>query len=176
MQIDDHRSFETHFRGYAARVHAFALRRADADTAQDVTAETFLIAWRRRAQMPAEPLPWLYGIARGVLANHRRASHRRLALAVRIAAVPTVADGAVGGGHEILEALSRLRERDREALLLTGWEGLSSGEAATVLGCSPATFAVRLHRARRRLARVLAEADAEPEGARCESSIPEVST
>jgi RNA polymerase sigma-70 factor, ECF subfamily len=174
VQIDEEALFETYFRGYAAQVHAFALRRAEPEAAQDVTGETFLVAWRRRAEMPAEPLPWLYGIARRVLANEHRAVSRRQALAARIAAEPA-RDGAVARDDEILQALAALRESDREALLLTAWDGLSAKEAGTVVGCSAATFAVRLHRARRRLARVLIELAAEGDPASCESSIPEVS-
>ncbi|MGD1059244.1 MAG: sigma-70 family RNA polymerase sigma factor [Solirubrobacteraceae bacterium] len=181
MQIDEERLFEKHFRGYAGRVHAFALRRADPEAAQDVTAETFLIAWRRRAEMPPEPLPWLYGIARGVLANERRTSNRQLSLTARIAAEPAAsgAAAAAAGDHEILQALASLRESDREALLLSAWEGLSSREAAAVVGCTAATFAVRLHRARKRLARALgapsAEADPGADLVRPNNSVPEVS-
>ena len=166
-----------HFRGYAGRVHAFALRRADPEAAQDITAETFLIAWRRRADMPPEPLPWLYGIARGVLANERRTRNRKLSLAARIAAEPASTDATGDGDHEVLQALASLRESDREALLLSAWEGLSTAQAAGLVGCSAATFAVRLHRARRRLARVLDEQSTEPEtDAVCPSnSVPEVS-
>lgn len=173
MQIEDERLFETYFRRFAAPVHSFALRRADAETAKDVTAETFLVAWRRRSEMPPEPLPWLYGIARGVLANDRRASDRRSRLAARVAAQP--APARPGSDHELLRALAGLRENDREALLLSAWEGLSAKQAATVLGCSPTAFAVRLHRARRRLEAVLAEVPGEPDQAQPEGSIPEVS-
>jgi RNA polymerase sigma-70 factor (ECF subfamily) len=179
VQIDEERLFETYFRGYAGLVHAFALRRADPEAAQDVTAETFLIAWRRRAEMPAEPLPWLYGITRGVLANERRTTNRRLSLAARIAAEPTAPGGAAAGDHEVLQALASLRESDREALLLSAWEGLSTKEAATIVGCSAATFAVRLHRARRRLTQVLSEpstkTDPEADAVRPNESVPEVS-
>ncbi len=179
MQIDEERLFEKHFRGYAGRVHAFALRRADPEAAQDVTAETFLIAWRRRAEMPPDPLPWLYGIARGVLANERRTSNRRLSLAARIAAEPASPDATGDSDHEVLQALASLRESDREALLLSAWEGLSTREAAKVVGCTPTTFAVRLHRARKRLARVLgapgAEVDPDADAVCPNNSVPEVS-
>jgi RNA polymerase sigma factor (sigma-70 family) len=134
VQIDEERLFETHFRGYAGRVHAFALRRADPEVAQDVTAETFLVAWRRRAEMPPEPLPWLYGIARGVLANERRTSNRRLSLAARLAAEPAAPDSGSDSDHEVLQALASLRESDREALLLSAWEGLSTKEARSNCG------------------------------------------
>jgi RNA polymerase sigma-70 factor (ECF subfamily) len=161
VQIDEVGLFDAYFRGHAARVYAFALRRTDSQAAQDVTAETFLIAWRRRAEMPTEPLPWLYGIARGILANETRAASRRGALASRIATEAHPYASAAAGDHQILEALAALRESDREALLLCAWEGLSTKEAAAVVGCSAATFAVRLHRARGRLSRVLDEMEAE---------------
>jgi RNA polymerase sigma-70 factor (ECF subfamily) len=175
VEIDEEELFETYFRGYAAQVHAFALRRAEPEAAHDATGETFLIAWRRRAEMPPEPLPWLYGIARRVLANEQRAANRRFALITRIAAQPTPPDGAAACDRDILEALAALRAIDREALLLTAWEGLSAKEAATVVGCSTAALAVRLHRARRRLARLLIEMAAADEAGSCKSSIPEVS-
>lgn len=174
MQIDDERTFEAYFRRYAAPVHAFALRRIDPESAQDVTAETFSIAWRRRSEMPVEPLPWLYWIAHGVLSNEHRAANRRMALTARLAAEPTSPTRSVDGGGQILQALSAMRESDREALLLSAWEGLSVREAATVAGCSVTAFAVRLHRARRRLANLLSELH--DETVRSSDSVAEAST
>jgi RNA polymerase sigma-70 factor (ECF subfamily) len=175
VRIDEDELFDTYFRKYAAQVYAFALRRAEPEAAHDATGETFLIAWRRRADIPAEPLPWLYGIARKVLANEQRAANRRLALVTRMAAQPAPPDGATSRDRGILEALAALSEIDREALLLTAWEGLSVKEAARLVGCSATTFAVRLHRARRRLACLLIELAAEEELRSCTSSIQEVS-
>lgn len=174
MAIDDEAAFEACFRGLAGQVYGYALRRADPDVAQDVTAETFLVAWRRRGELPAEPLPWLYGIARGVLANQRRTANRSAALTARIAAelTPTV---LYTEGHEVLEAIAQLSERDQEVLLLTAWEGLAAKEAATVLGCSIATFTVRLHRARRRLARALAKTSTVTDQTTLDPSVPEAS-
>ncbi len=174
MNSDDEQLFDAHFRRFAELVHAYVLRRADAEVAQDVTAETFLIAWRRRAQLPDEPLPWLYGIARGVLANERRSANRRGALVLRLASEAAPAPVS-GEDHEILAAIARLPAGDSEALLLIAWEGLSAREAASVLGCSAATFAVRLHRARRRLARLLAEASDRPAATCTEHSVSGVS-
>lgn len=134
---------------------AYALRRSDPATAEEVVSETFVIAWRKLAEVPEEPLPWLLAIARRVLANHRRGERRRGALAERfrgtVAAAAAVEDPVVG------VALSALPERDREVLLLHAWEGLSNSEAAAVLGCSANAFGVRLHRARERFARALAD-------------------
>jgi len=58
-----------------------------------------------------------------------------------------------------MTALAGLRERDREVLLLVAWEGLEPARAAAALECSRAAFAVRLHRARRRLAAALERAE-----------------
>lgn len=141
---------------HAAAVHAYARRRTDPATAEDVVAETFLVAWRRLDRVPAgDPLPWLYATARHVVANQRRGDARRVALSVRIAA-ERPADGAAGGGISddgelLLRALASLRPGDREALLLTAWEGLEPARAAQALGCSRAALHVRVHRARRRL-------------------------
>jgi predicted DNA-binding protein (UPF0251 family) len=70
---------------------------------------------------------------------------------IRIAIEAHPCASAATGDHQILEALAALREGDREALLLCAWEGLSTKEAAAVVGCSAATFAIRLHRARGRV-------------------------
>ncbi|HEV3046538.1 MAG TPA: RNA polymerase sigma factor [Solirubrobacteraceae bacterium] len=174
MSIDDEASFEAGFRRFSGHVHAYALRRTDREAAQEVTAETFLIAWRRRAQAPSEPLPWLYGIARGVLANERRASMRRGALLGRLAE-HSRGPAEAAEGREVLRALALLPARDSELLLLVAWEGLSTKEAAAVLGCSAATLAVRLHRARRRLARALAEIAERPEAQAQPRQVSEVS-
>jgi RNA polymerase sigma-70 factor (ECF subfamily) len=128
----------------------------------EVVAETFLVAWRRLDDVPPYPLPWLLGVARGVTANVRRSARRRDALHQRLAAHDHVS--RQGGPpatqvDRVAVALHRLRDGDREVLTLVAWDGLSHEEAAESLGCSRRTFAVRLHRARRRLR---AELDREP--------------
>jgi RNA polymerase sigma-70 factor (ECF subfamily) len=142
-------------------VRGYALRRADPDTAQEVVAETFVVAWRRLDDVPDEALPWLFGVARRVLANQRRGAARRDALATRMAerscepAVGDPLDAVAADSGRVRRALDTLGERDREALMLVAWEGLPADVAARAFGCSRATFAVRLHRARRRLADAL---------------------
>jgi RNA polymerase sigma factor (sigma-70 family) len=153
--------FEGLFRENYPAVRAYALRRTSGDAAQDVVAETFLVAWRRLDDVPADALPWLYGVARRVLANRRRGADRSAALERRLAgAEPRGAGrdpGDSAGDAEILRiALSRLSEPSREALMLVAWHGLSGARAARAAGCSRAAFAVRLHRARARLAAELA--------------------
>jgi RNA polymerase sigma factor (sigma-70 family) len=144
---------------HAAAIHQYALRRSDRETADEVTARVFLVAWRRRKSVPAEPLPWLYGVARRVLSEERRGAARRGALRERLfsseprrsAELAEIPDGELAG------ALATLSDMDREALLLHYWEELSPEHIAVALGCSRATLAVRLHRARTRLRRALAD-------------------
>jgi RNA polymerase sigma-70 factor (ECF subfamily) len=138
--------FDAHFRA----VSAYALRRTTPAEAEDVVAETFLVAWRRLDELPEDPKAWLLGVARRVLANQRRAAGRRRALVDRVASEAVRSESAASI-PPVLQALSRLSERDREALLLVAWEGLSTIEGATAFGSSPTAFKVRVHRARRRL-------------------------
>jgi RNA polymerase sigma-70 factor, ECF subfamily len=153
--------FEELFAAHYWAVRDFVLRRVPASTAEDVVAETFLIAWRRLAEIEDDPLPWLLGVARRVVANQLRADRRRGALRDRLRG--TVGASApeweppVDAGSDLGQALASLSQREREALLLVAWEGLDAPRAARVLGCSAATFRVRLHRARRRVAGQLSD-------------------
>lgn len=148
-------AFERFFRVHHAAIFAFACRRADPATAHEVTADTFAIAWRKWEELPHErPLPWLYGVARRVLANARRTERRQQALIELLASRSQAAPQQHGF---VLAALGRLSDSDRDALLLVAWEGLSAEEAAAALGVSYASFRVRAHRARRRLAKLLSE-------------------
>lgn len=147
--------FTTAYENHYAAVSRYAERRAGADVAPDVVAETFTTAWRKVAEMPDEPLPWLLGVARRVLSNQLRAATRRRRLSEketlqRPTAGRDPAD-SVAESNRVREALARLPAGDRELLTLIGWDGLTTQEAAVVLDIKPGTAAVRLHRARRRL-------------------------
>jgi RNA polymerase sigma-70 factor (ECF subfamily) len=150
--VDAQQRFREAYDEHVRAVAAFALRRVPtAADAEDIVSETFLVAWRRFGDAPADLRPWLFGVARMVLRHHYRAAQRRDALSTRLA-------GALAGGGPssadqgwLVDALPQLSEGDRDLLTLTAWEGLSHAETGSVLGCSAATVAVRLHRARRRL-------------------------
>jgi RNA polymerase sigma factor (sigma-70 family) len=140
------------------RVLGYALRRADRDDAADVVAETFLVAWRRLDEVPAGDAArlWLYGTARRVLANQRRARRRRERLAERVRSQAILGTEAGAAAPAVNSAaFARLRPDDRELLALMAWEGLDAGEIAQVFGCSRNAARIRLHRARRRFAREL---------------------
>ncbi len=158
MQPADKR-FEEIYRRNVDAVLAYARRRAPADMAEDVAAETFLICWRRLDRVPENALPWLYAVARKTLANQRRAAVRRAT--TQSALEPSSGAGsALAHDPTLRVAFARLGERDQELLALVAWEGLSLREAAASLGCSPVACRVRFHRAKRRLAQHLEQLDA----------------
>ncbi|MDX6481862.1 MAG: hypothetical protein QOG85_2372 [Gaiellaceae bacterium] len=164
---DDRERFERIYRENFRAVLRFAALRIDPERAKDVVAETFLVAWRRLDDVPAEPRAWLLGVARKVVADQFRSQTRRDALAVRIGeashdGVPDPA-GSLTDRDAALTAFATLGERDREVLRLVAWDGLDAGEAADVLGITRLAFAVRLHRARRRLERALEPESAAPQ-------------
>ena len=175
-----------HFTGlydeYYRRVLRYALQHADPGSAEDVASETFLIAWRRLAEIPRQPLPWLLGVARNLLRQQFGRARRQQRLTDRIAALTGDADLQAwdAGEHVVeramaLDALGSLNDRDVEALTLVTWHGLSTAEAAEVVGCSPHAFTVRLHRARGRLADALRRGDdqspAHPQAARAAAGL-----
>lgn len=146
---------------YAAHFDAvlgFAIRRTDRpEDAADVTADAFLVAWRRLGHVPDEPdtRPWLYGVVRRVLANHRRGDGRRSSLGDRLRRelathVPDTSDDVVQRA-DVTAAMRRLSARDQEVLELHLWEGLEPREIADVLGITTAVVRPRLSRARARL-------------------------
>jgi RNA polymerase sigma-70 factor, ECF subfamily len=164
--------FAALYRDHARDVLAYAVRRcASAEDAADVVAETFLVAWRRGAEVPGDEAArlWLYGVARRTLANQRRGERRRTRLAARMRAeLPAVLAAALpaatAADHEVVAAIARLGSSDREILLLSAWEQLSPAEIAEVLAISPLAVRSRLHRARRRVQAQLSSpaADAPP--------------
>jgi RNA polymerase sigma-70 factor (ECF subfamily) len=157
--VEDRARFEALYRAHAGAVRTYVCRRSNAAMADDVVADVFVVAWRRLDDVPDSPLPWLLGVARRLLANRRRGEARAAALHARIAAnetTPSESSSASESARTVLIALEGLSERDREVLLLIGWEGLQPAEAARALGLRPNTFAARMYRARRRFARALA--------------------
>lgn len=133
----------------------FVARRAEPELVDDVVSETFLVAWRRVDEVATEARPWLFGVARNVLATHVRTHGRWRALGVRLQREPQDVAGGIESvateRADLRRAWELLSDGDREVIALVAWDGLSNIEAAQVLGCRPSTFAVRLNRARKRL-------------------------
>ncbi|WP_240506440.1 RNA polymerase sigma factor [Thermoactinospora rubra] len=169
--LADPERFAGLFDRYAEEIHRYAGRRlADVAAADDVTAETFLTAFRKRARYDLsrpDARPWLYGIAANLIARHRRAEVRRLRALARLTGdLPE-------GGEQPFEQTSldrvearRLRPRlaaalaalscaERELFLLVAWAELSYEQAAEALDIPMGTVRSRLSRTRAKIRRVL---------------------
>ncbi|NJP94456.1 RNA polymerase sigma factor [Nonomuraea sp. FMUSA5-5] len=171
MDDDRKHRFEALYRQTYEQILGYAVRRCDSpEDAADVVAETFAIAWRRFDALPAggEARLWLYGVARNVLANHRRGlarhRHRSVELDADLADLYARSpEGSVELGA-IARAFRELPDGDRELISLVVWEGLDHGGIARVLGCSRNAARIRLHRARKRLSKALSSAGIAADG------------
>jgi RNA polymerase sigma-70 factor (ECF subfamily) len=146
-------------------VHSYMLRRIGVAGADDLTAEVFLVAWRRIDDVPrgAETLLWLYGVAANVVAHHRRGKARGARLESRLRSVPAPGspepEAVVvqrADYNRVLAAADQLRPADQEILRLAAWEELPHDQISRLLGCSVAAVDQRLHRAKKRLAKEFA--------------------
>lgn len=153
--------FDALFLAHQRAILAYAMRRcASLADAEDAAAETFTIAWRKIGHVPEDALPWLYAVARRVLANQRRGTGRRerLASLLRVEDVATPVRVGEDLDGPAFEALAAMRPADQELLRLVAWEELGNAQIALVLGISPNAVAIRLHRARARFAAALSAA------------------
>lgn len=162
MPIATEAQFTEVYRAHYEDVLRFVRRRAHPMNVDDVVGETFLAAWRRRREVPEDARPWLFGTARNLILNANRGMRRQSALVVHIGRTATVDahDPTVGVDIrlELVEAWQALAAADQEVLALHVWEDLTAKEAARVLGCTRASYSMRLTRARRRLAARLGHA------------------
>jgi RNA polymerase sigma-70 factor (ECF subfamily) len=143
-------------------VRRYLARRCDAATADEVLNDVLVVCWRRLDEVPVEPaesIPWAIGVARNLLANAERAQRRRDRLTAKVIALDPPRLAALGPDADdgddaiaVRDALTRLRRDDAELLRLWAWDQLESPQLATVLGISANAAAIRLHRAKRRLA------------------------
>lgn len=152
-----------------ADVWRFARRRAASSAdADDVTAEVFAAACRRRMDLPpaGERRLWIFGVARHVLANHGRGAARREKLSARLNSLrqDTSIDPEPLLDDDLRVALARLPDEDRELLIMRAWDGLAVTEIAALLEITPNAASVRLSRARQKLSELLARTDADRDG------------
>ena len=163
--LADPRCFAVVFDRHAGVVFRFLVRRVGRDTADELLGDTFRIAFERRATFDLEresARPWLYGIATNLLAKHRRTEGRRLRATARIAgafrddgigvadAVARAVD-ARDAYSVVTNAIAKLPDGERDALLLYVWEELDYEDIAAALGIPVGTVRSRLNRARTRL-------------------------
>lgn len=158
------RRFEALYRAHAREVHPYCLRRTTGEEAKDATSDVFLVAWRRFEDVPPgdETLPWLYGVARNVLANHARSFRRRGRLTTKLASQhegtePGLEPQVVRNEEhqELVRALSKLSDKDQEILRLVEWEGLSREQVADMFYVSRGAIDKRISRAYKKVARTL---------------------
>lgn len=155
--------FAVLFDRHARELHRYVARRLDPSAADDLVSEAFLIAFRKRTQFDSarcDARPWLYGITTRLVAQHRRQEARKYRVLAR-GAVARVEDShdervtdRVAAEHaqrRLGKALGGLAQRDRDVLLLYGWQRLGYDEIAEALGIPVGTVRSRLNRARRTL-------------------------
>lgn len=159
--VPDDRFADMHRAHYADLVRYFA-RRGALNDADELAAEVFVIAWRKLPEDLDDPRPWLFGVARKVLAGSRRSRRRRTGLDVPLdddgrepALSVSTHSGEISIRTDLQRAWNRLKPADQEILALTAWEGLTASEAAVVLGIRRSGASMRLSRARERLRALL---------------------
>ena len=153
--------FRSLFAAHHDAIRAYCLRRLPVDDADDALSEIYLVAWRRRDDVPPgdEARLWLFGVARNIVRTAQRAERRKLRLSSRLrglaapsARSPETVVVAGAEYQEVIAAYQRLSERDREILRLRLWEELSVKDTAAVLRISPKAVSKRYQRALQRLA------------------------
>jgi RNA polymerase sigma factor (sigma-70 family) len=155
--------FSSLFVSHYDDVLGFCIRRTDRAEADDIASEVFAVAWRRIDELEWETArPWLFGIARGVLANQQRSALRRGRLREKISALPTESSDLPDvvvirreQDQEVIAALSSLKESDSAILMLSVWEELTAPEISIVLNISTSAAEQRLHRAKQRFTKAL---------------------
>jgi RNA polymerase sigma factor (sigma-70 family) len=155
------RTFREIYETHGPAVHAYLARRVGAAHVDDLAADTFMVAWRKLPRDVDEPLPWLFAVARREVANHRRKLAGGNRLVERLAGLsprhesPGLPIVEPGLEPPLAAAFARLTDIEKEALLLVAWEHLDHAQAGRVVGCTAATFAVRVSRARGKLREAL---------------------
>jgi RNA polymerase sigma-70 factor (ECF subfamily) len=165
--LRDPGQFAAIFDRHAPYVHRYLARRLGREAADDLVAETFLVAFGKRKrydQSRTDARPWLYGIATNLVSQHRRDEARQLRLRNALSPEPDVAShaeqvvaqvAAQAMGRLLGTALAELSTGDRDVLLLIAWEGLTYDQVATALDIPVGTVRSRLNRARKLVRDVL---------------------
>jgi RNA polymerase sigma-70 factor (ECF subfamily) len=169
--MTDPERFAVLVRRHGPAIQRYVTRRIGTGAAEDVAAETFLVAFRQRAAYAADErdcLPWLYGIATRLMHRHWRSEASQLRLLARTGTDPVTepfterVDAAVSArsaNARLAGALARLPASQRDALLLLVWAELSYDQIASATGVPLGTVQSRISRARKRLRKQLSDLD-----------------
>ncbi|MGA7096636.1 MAG: sigma-70 family RNA polymerase sigma factor [Acidimicrobiia bacterium] len=163
---------DTRFESVAREVYEplqrYLRRRVSTDDAADLLGDVLLTIWRRLDDVPDDGvLPWSYGVARRVLANHRRGAQRHLRLVERLKSEPPSSVPDPADHHhddDLARALGNLTLADQEVLRLWAWEHLEPREIAVVLDTTANAVSLRLTRAKKKLSEQLGRQDPTPSG------------
>jgi len=154
------------FSQYAPAVYRYCHAQLPKEEAEDVTSEVFIVAFHQASRIPDEAIKaWLYGVARRLIATHRRSASRREALAYKAGLNmgsgwdPLDLVGSVAEADLARRAIAKLSNRDREVLWLSATENLNLTELGKALGIGTKGAGMRLARARQRLGEVLRDLD-----------------
>jgi RNA polymerase sigma factor (sigma-70 family) len=170
-RIVDPRAFEVAFQEHFPPVYRFLARRVGPALAEDLAAETFATAYRRRASFDpgrGSLRSWLYGIAANLVRNHWRTEQHLLALDARLVPETDFPDSSDAIDERVVaallaprlaSALGELTRDQRDVLLLHAWAELSPDEIAEALDIAPGTARSRLSRARTLLREQLGDFD-----------------
>ncbi len=140
---------------YARLVRSLALIAGDVEEASDAVQEAFIQAclhWRRIGRYE-DPVGWIRRVAINRLKNRHRSLRRRDRAVARLVPPPPPADPDTG--IDVMAALRTLPERQRTAVVLHYFEGLTTPEIATAMNLSEGAVGSHLHRARAALRRHL---------------------
>lgn len=152
-------AFERAYAQHLPAVSAYLARRVEYRFVEDLAADVFAVAWSKRSTVvEGEELPWLYRISANLVANHRRRQATGASL-VQLLRTPDSAPSAediVIADESLAGAWRALKARDREVLALALLEDLPIAAISAALGISPNAVSIRLHRARKTLAELLA--------------------
>ncbi|GGM89233.1 RNA polymerase sigma factor [Streptomyces fuscichromogenes] len=149
---------------YAPDIHRYAARRLGDSAADDIAADTFLVAFRIRSRYDLtrpNARPWLYGIAGNLIGRQRRTEVRALRALARTGQDPVAdswgeswvedTDSRIAAQGPLAGALAALTAGDRHVLLLVAWAELTYQEVAEALDIPVGTVRSRLNRARRKV-------------------------
>ena len=148
--------FRTFVRATYEDLTLYAMRRVGPESADDVVNEAYTIAWRKWIDPPpADPRPWLFGIARNIVRNELRRARRAERFRSSWLGDPTVEAQSLD--QDFRRAFATLSLDDQEILRLIAWDGIDPSQLAEALNIKPGTAATRLSRARARLTTALEE-------------------
>ncbi|MEY2429967.1 MAG: polymerase sigma-70 factor, subfamily [Verrucomicrobiota bacterium] len=155
----DHDAFEELIREHQRMIHSLCYRMTGSMAeAEDLAQETFIRAYQQLTSFRAEARfsSWLYRIAVNQCLNWQKRKGREERLHKDWADQGQETTGAdFGRTQQVQEALLKLNPKQRAAVILTTYDGLSHAEAADASGCSEATISWRLFAARAKLRRLL---------------------